>query len=189
MSPIRSNQEDSVVLSPEGFDAALVDVRPRLRAYVASLLGGWNAVDDIVQDVCVVLIQKRESFEFGTNFTAWAFRVAYFKATTCRRDMLREGKVMFSEIFFQSVAAMAEDHFTERPPIHDALSSCLEQLPTRDRELIHLKYADGVSLTRHAAASGLTAGALHKTISRIRMTLRLCIRRKLDAEPSSASPQ
>src|SRR6478736_9185599 len=113
--------DDSQPLPAEEFDALLVAVQPRLRAYVASLLGGWTAVDDIVQDVSMVLIQKRETFEPNSNFPAWAFRVAYFKATTWRRDMQREGRVMFSETFFQTAAAIAEDHFADRPHVDEAL--------------------------------------------------------------------
>lgn len=171
--------------SAADFDALLVAVQPRLRAYVTTLLGGCSAVDDIVQDTCVVLIQKRELFEPGTNFTAWAFRVAYFKAAGWRRDMQREGRVMLTEPTFQAVAAIAEARFSERPPIADALSKCLAELPARDQELIRIKYADGVSLTQHAAETTRNANALHKAISRVRLVLRACVDRRLRTEADS----
>lgn len=176
--------EGSAPLAAAEFDARLVAILPRLRAYVAAILGGWVAADDIVQDVAMVLIQKRETFRADGNFDGWAFRVAYFKATTWRRDMQREGRVMFSETFFQEAAAIAEEHFTETPVLHDVLGSCLEKLSPDDRKLLHLKYVDRVSLTRHAESSGRKATALHKTISRIRLALRQCIGRQLDSTPT-----
>ena len=170
---------DSTPLSPEAFDALLVAIQPRLRSYIAALLGGWSAVDDITQDVTMVLIQKRETFQPNSNFVAWAFKVAYFKATTWRRDLQREGRVMLSETFFQSAAAIAESHLTEKSDIHLALDDCLAKLPAHDQELVHLKYIEKVSLTSHAALSGRKVNALHQSISRIRLALRECIRRQL----------
>lgn len=182
------DREEPAVLAPETFDALLVAVQPRLRGYVASLLGGWAAVEDVVQDTCVVLLQKRDTFEDGTNFTAWAFRVAYFTATSWRRDLQREGRVMFSETFFQHAAAMAESHFTEASGVHDALGRCLEKLEPNDRDLLHLKYVERASLTDHAQAGGRNANAVHKTISRIRLALRECIRRQLDESTPRSTP-
>jgi RNA polymerase sigma-70 factor, ECF subfamily len=184
MTAGNQDREDTAVLAPATFDALLVEVLPRLRGYVASLLGGWAAVEDVVQDACMVMLQKRDTFEAGTNFTAWAFRVAYFTATSWRRDMQREGRVMFSDTFFQHAAAIAEGHFTEASGIHDALGLCLQKLPPDDRDLLHLKYVEQVSLTEHAQASGRNANAVHKTISRIRLALRQCIRRHLDESPA-----
>src|SRR6478609_9037419 len=156
--------DDSQPLPAEEFDALLIAVLPRLRGYVAALVGGWNAVDDIVQEVSIVLIQKRETFEPNSNFAAWAFRVDYFKATTWRRDRQREGRVMFSETFFQSAAAIAEEHFAERPHVDEALAHCLDKLPPQDRELIRLKYGERVSLTSQAAASDRKSNTLHKAV-------------------------
>ena len=138
----------------------------------------------------MVLIEKREKFVPHTNFAAWAFRVAYFKAANWRRDMQREGRVMFREDFFQHAAAVAEEHFTDDHGMHEALRQCLKQLPPEDRALVVRKYADQESLVSQAEASGRKANTLHKAISRIRLVLRECIRRQLagDTRPPSPTP-
>lgn len=184
MNAANSNPMDSSnPLQTTEFDALLIDIQPRLRAYLSTLLGSWTAVDDIAQEVNMVLIQKRDSFREDGNFVAWAFRVAYFKATTWRRDMQREGRVMLSETFFQYAASIAEAQFTETTGIHDALRHCLEKLPQDDRKLLQLKYVDRICLTKHAEAGGRKANALHKSVSRIRLALRQCIQRQLDKSP------
>lgn len=189
MNAANSNPMDSSnPLQTTEFDALLIDIQPRLRAYLSTLLGSWTAVDDIAQEVNMVLIQKRESFREDGNFVAWAFRVAYFKATTWRRDMQREGRVMFSETFFQHAASIAEAHFTETTGVHDALGRCLEKLPPDERKLLHLKYVDRVCLTKHAESGGRKANALHKTISRVRLALRQCIQRQLEESPTHPAP-
>ena len=162
------------------FDALLADAQTRIRGYLASILGGWADVDDLLQETNLVLIRKQDDFKPGTNFIAWAFRVAYFKATTWRRDRGREGRVVLREHEFQKIASAAEEYFTNAAPAVQALARCVEKLPSADRELIRLKYVERQSLTDLAAGLGCRANTLHKNISRIRLVLRKCIRESLD---------
>lgn len=166
-------------LSPMEFDAHLAAAQPRLRGYLAAILGGWSDVDDLVQETNLVLIMKRDDFRAGTNFIAWAFRVAFFKATTWRRDRMREGRVVLSEIAFQDIAAEAEAHFAIRPPVIDALAQCLKNLPANERALVNAKYVDRQSLVDIAAKLGCSANSLHKSISRIRLALKKCLAQNL----------
>ncbi|BCU76503.1 sigma-70 family RNA polymerase sigma factor [Luteolibacter sp. LG18] len=171
-------------LSEEEFHQLLAASQPRLKGYVASILGGWSDVDDIVQETNLVLLQKQGVFEAGTNFISWAFRVAYFKATTWRRDRQREGRVVFSEHAFQELAAHAEERFHNRGNPGEALAECLKRLPAQERELVEVKYAQRRSLVDHARTLGCSAQSLHKRISRIRLALRECMRRQSHSELS-----
>ena len=173
--PHPSQEETNSNETGGDFDELLAAAQPRLRGYVASILGGWSDVDDLVQETNIVLLMKRDSFTLGTNFIAWAFRVAYFKSTTWRRDRLREGRAMFNETAFQQIAAMAQEHFETSGDIHDALENCVKLLPEPDRKLVHLKYVERKSLMDHAATMGRNAAAIRKQLSRIRLVLRNCI--------------
>jgi len=175
--PLNSGEPDT--LSPLEFDVLLAAAQPRLRGYLAAILGAWSEVDDLVQETNLVLIMKRDDFEAGSNFIAWAFRVAYFKATTWRRDRMREGRVVLGEIAFQDIAAEAEAHFASRPPVSDALAHCLKLLPPRERELVNAKYVERESLVDLAGRLGCTSNSLHKSISRIRLVLRNCVTKTL----------
>lgn len=166
---------DSAVVPLRDFDSLLADAQPRLRGYVAALLGSWAEVDDLVQETNMVLLTKRETFEAGTNFIAWAFRVAFFKATTWRRDRMREGRVVLSETAFQELAAHAETAFEIRAPIEEALGACLRKIAPQERSLLDAKYLERRSLVDLAAALGCSANSLHQKISRIRLALRKCI--------------
>jgi RNA polymerase sigma-70 factor, ECF subfamily len=179
MIPEPSSSDAQPTLSSQEFDALLADAQLRLRGYVAAILGSWSDVDDIVQEANLVLVMKRDDFQSGTNFMAWAFRVTYFKATTWRRDRMREGRVVLSEIAFQEVAAHAEAHFGDNPPVVQALAKCLERLPPAERNLVKAKYVDHRSLVDLAAGLGCSANSLHKAISRIRLALRNCISKNL----------
>ncbi|MCW1924324.1 sigma-70 family RNA polymerase sigma factor [Luteolibacter arcticus] len=164
------------------FDALLADAQPRLKGYVASLLGAWSDVDDLVQETNLVLLHKRDEFVAGTNFIAWAFRVAFFKATSWRRIRQREGRVMLGETAFQMVAAHAEVRFGQGDPLVDALEDCLKGLSPEERRLVTEKYVERRSLAQQATRLECSANSLHKSISRIRLVLRLCINRKLSRQ-------
>ena len=151
---------------------------------MASILGAWSDVDDLVQETNLVLVMKRDDFQAGSNFIAWAFRVAYFKAANWRRDRMREGRVVLSETAFQDIAAHAEAHFAEREPAFDALANCLKLLPPRERELVHAKYVLRQSLVDLARDLGCSANSLHKSLSRIRLALRNCVSQNLRRNPS-----
>ena len=166
-------------LSALEFDMLLEAAQPRLRGYVASILGAWSDVDDLVQESNLVLIQKRHNFEAGTNFIAWAFRIAYFKATTWRRDRMREGRVVLSEAAFQEIAAYAETHFEDRQPELDVLAQCLKRLSLAERELVNHRYVERRSFCQLAVAHGCRPNSIQKTMSRIRLTLRHCIHKHL----------
>lgn len=173
------SSDGQLTLSPPEFDALLADAQPRLRGYVASILGAWSDVDDIVQETNLVLVLKRDDFQAGTNFIAWAFRVAYFKATTWRRNRMREGRVVLSEMAFQDVAAHAETYFADRLPATEALANCLKLLPPPERELVNAKYVHRQSLVDLAKERGCSANSLHKSVSRIRLALRKCVSQNL----------
>ncbi|MGA0845258.1 MAG: sigma-70 family RNA polymerase sigma factor [Luteolibacter sp.] len=173
-------------LGAADFDQLLADAQPRLRGYLASILGAWADVDDLLQETNLILLRKRDEFQLGTHFMAWAFRVAYFKASTWRRDRSREGRVVLRENEFREIAAAAEDYFSRQSPVVDALSVCMEKLPSADRKLLQVKYLERRSLTDYAAEIGCRANTLHKNLSRVRLVLRDCIRKQLASRTLAA---
>ena len=61
-------------------------LQPAMRAYVGSLIGSVAEVSDIVQEANLLIWEKRDEYEEGTNFKAFAFRVVRFKVMSFRRD-------------------------------------------------------------------------------------------------------
>lgn len=157
-------------------------LQPGLREYVAGLLGGADGAEDLVQETNLFLWNKRADFVPGTNFRAWALRVAWFKVMAERRDRAREGRVVFSEPMLEMLAARAEERMAESDHRLNALRLCLGKTRPQDRRLLEWKYGRSASLTELAASAGQAPGALHKTISRLRMALRHCVEKHLKEE-------
>ncbi len=170
---------------PDGDDSSpeiamqIRDLQAALKEYIAGMLGGADGVDDLVQETNLYLWQQRGEFTEGTNFRAWALRVAWFKVMAARRDRAREGRVVFSEALLEQLSERAEERMAEADARLAALRKCLERSRPQDRRILEWKYSRQGSLTELAEANGLAPNAMHKIISRLRLALRHCVEKQI----------
>jgi len=162
--------EDHVDLS-----VLIEELRPALRSYVLSLLPDRDSCDDVVQDTCLFLWDRRDHFEPGSNFKAWAFKTAWFKVLTHRREMQRRKMVSFSEDVLERISIASETKAEETDHRLAALRECVSKLPPESMRLLQLKYLDRLSLSDHARNLGVRPNQIQKSLSRVRLTLRHCI--------------
>ena len=163
--------------------AQIRDLQPGLKEYVAGLLGGRDGVDDLVQETNLFLWERREEYEQGTNFRAWAMKVAWFKVMAERRDRAREGRVVFSEALMEQLASRADERTLDADQRLGALRRCLERSRPQDRKILEWKYVRRASLTELAEAQGCSQNSMHKNISRLRLALRHCVEKQLGKDP------
>lgn len=161
--------------------AALIrEMQPCLLEYASGLLGGADGADDVVQETNLFLWERRNDYALGSNFRAWALKVAKFKVMAIRRDLARSPRrVTFTDEMFEMLAERAES----RPGMAErrlrALGICLAKVRLQDRKLLEWKYSQNASLTDLAEDAGQSANALHKRVSRLRLALRQCIEKNL----------
>lgn len=62
-------------LNPDEFQALLVDVLPTAYGYALRLARNRADAEDLVQDAALRAFRAMETFEPGTNFKAWMFRI------------------------------------------------------------------------------------------------------------------
>lgn len=163
------------------FESWISVLRPSLIAYVASLVPqARQEAEDVVQAACTILWEKREEFQQGTDFKAWAFRTAYFQALALRRDLSRNKVAVFSDQMLQRVADASEVAAETSDRRVDALRTCLNSLSPEDKRLVALKYTTNVPLADHARRIGVPPSRLQKSLSRLRIVLRHCIQKRLN---------
>lgn len=171
---------DASAPTAEEMKRELEAIQPALRAYVGSLIGAVAEISDIVQEANLLIWHKRGEYQQDSNFKAYAFRVAYYKVMSFRRDQARYRKRYFNEQLTFKLAADAQALFEDGAGSRsDALAVCLGQLPPEHRVLLKEHYVDQVSITDIALQTRHKPSALHKTISRIRQALRHCISNRL----------
>jgi RNA polymerase sigma-70 factor (ECF subfamily) len=154
---------------------------PRLQFYVTALLPTANDASDVLQETSMVLWRKFDTFELGTNFFAWACKIARFQVMKYRERQGRSAR-LFDTNLLETLAVEACDENVVRGVPLQALENCLAKLSEIDRSLIRRRYQPGATVQQLAADIGRTANSLSKSLGRIRRTLLECIDRTLAHE-------
>ena len=148
-----------------------------LLRYITALVGNPEEASNILQETNLLLWEKFNEFEFGTNFDAWATKVAYWQVRAFVRDRNRDRLVFCEDL----VTQLAEHGgaVTDVDSTVAALRDCVKQLRGSDHELIRLYYSDGFSIQRLSGYLGKSPSAIKGTLLRARRALRACIEHRL----------
>ena len=158
-----------------------------LRAFIVSLIHGSPDVQDVLQDTNVVIWEKMDSFEPGTNFKAWVFAIArnMVKAQFKKNKQLQ--KTSLNEEIIQMISETwhsREDENLDHKQF--ALDQCLQSLKDSERDLISARYSRGTSIETYAQQLGRSAESLRVTLFRIRTKLRQCVRQRIHVKGDPA---
>ena len=153
----------------------------RIYGYIYALLLDVHETDDIFQQVSLVLWEKFEQFEQGTNFAAWACRVAQFKVLDLRKSKARS-KLVFGDDLLDAFATTVEQTDQDDELRKDALAECIDKQPQNDRKLVLKAYGEGMPAKEIASEMNRSASSVHNSIRRIRRSLLACIERVMARE-------
>ena len=148
----------------------------RLYGYLLSLSADPDAANDILQEANIVLWKQWRQFQSGSNFTAWAFRIAHFQFMAYRQRQLRD-KTLFSDDLLSTLASEAREVDQWHEERSAALEKCLERMPDRSREAIRLRYADELKVSDMAEILQRSANAVYQILFRARQWLIECVQK------------
>jgi RNA polymerase sigma-70 factor (ECF subfamily) len=160
----------------EAFVRLMAEHQGRLYAYIFSLLGNPDAANDVLQEANVVLWRDSREFQHGSNFKAWAFRIAHFQVMAFRQRQIRD-RLVFEDDLLDALATgarEADDLFDSR---QQRLTGCLEKLAPEHRDMIRRRYAEGCSVQSIAQDRRMTPNAAMQALFRIRQSLMQCVAR------------
>ncbi|MFO0807919.1 MAG: sigma-70 family RNA polymerase sigma factor [Gemmataceae bacterium] len=163
------------------FVRLLAQHQRRLYLYVVSLVPRPGDAEEVLQETNLVLWREFGQFRPGTNFAAWACRVAFHQVLAWRKKRQRD-RLEFSDEFLAAVAAEAEATDELLECRCRALATCLTRLPPHHRTLIQLRYSEGHGIDTIAEQLGRTVDAVYRALSRIRRELHECVTRSLAQE-------
>ncbi len=156
------------------FVQRLVDAQRGLYAYILQLLPNRTDADDVLQATNLVIWSKREQFVEGSEFAAWAARIAYFEVLTHRKRKSRE-RLCFDDSLVHLLSREADADAGQIDVVLALLRRCMEKLSETDRQLVHMQYADDLRPREIARRVGRSPGAIAQAMHRIRMSLLTCI--------------
>lgn len=161
------------------FVCLLIELQPELRSFIAHLMPFVDARKDILQEVNLLVWEKREQFEPGTNFRAWVFRFAR-NVTMSHQKRARRDKV---QVFSPETMELLATDFTEADTVLDermpALRRCLEKVEPQERVLLLSRYGRHGAIEAAAKQAGRSAASLRGLLFRLRIALRRCVEREM----------
>lgn len=167
--PLRSDLPHAAAASGVDHEmrALLLGAVPALRAFAYSLTHDPDRSDDLVQDTLVRAWAKADSFQRGTNLTAWLFTILRNLFYSEQRKRKREVEDA-DGILAGKLASLPDQEIRVELA---AFRVALEQLPAAQREALVLIGAQGFSYDEAAEVCGVAAGTIKSRVNRARTRL------------------
>ena len=153
-------------LDPSMRDAVLAAV-PSLRAFAISLSGNVDRADDLVQETLLRALVNIDSFEPGTNLSAWLFTILrnlFRSEYRKRRREVPDGEGTYAETLKTQPEQASRVEFEE-------FRAALGKLPPDQREALVLVGASGFSYEEAASICGCAVGTIKSRVNRARTRL------------------
>jgi RNA polymerase sigma-70 factor, ECF subfamily len=148
-------------------------------AYVNALVLDWNDADDLFQETCLVLWQKFDEFRPGTNFLAWALRIADHKVM--KFQAMQSRHLAFTASLRDTLKTDFVGQGSDEPSANlTALSGCMDRLPPSDQRILKLCYVESIPIRQIADAINRPQRGVEKSLYRIRNWLLDCVHRELN---------
>ncbi len=179
MSTTDSDHGPGEKRSDSAFVSLLTEHQVMIRNFVASLVPAIDARADILQEINILLWEKRASFELGTNFKAWAFAVARYVIMNNQKRWRRDGRLVFCSEVVEALADQFEELDPEPDERMEALHQCMKQLREEDQRLLLDCHAERGSIERTAEERSQPSATIRCILLRLRRRLRRCIRQRL----------
>jgi RNA polymerase sigma-70 factor, ECF subfamily len=154
----------------EGFADLYTRTFPRVYAYVASLLRDRAAAEDVTAQAFERAYRKRRSYRAGRGtMEAWVFGIARNAALDELRRRKRRAGLQADP---QDFAGPAPEDHAELALRRQVVRAALAALDGRERDLIALKFAGGLTNAEIGRVLGMSESAvgtrLHRTVTKLR---------------------
>ena len=146
----------------------------RLFSYLFAIVHNKSDAEDIMQETAIVLWDKFDQYQEGTNFGAWAVNIARNKAFEFMRKNKRT-KMFFNEEFYESVSKHALEDSTDDSDRIKALQFCLEKIPENSRKILTMRYKKEIPVKRIAQLTGRSVNGLYHSFTKLVSALQDCM--------------
>ncbi len=168
-------------LSAEQLAARWTQCQRRVEAFIYSCIADFHQTDDILQNVAMVVVRKREEFDPSQPFLPWALQIAKFEVLKHRRAVARD-RHDFGESLMEQVLEHCQEDPLDLVERRQAVVDCVKQASPRSREVLLLRYVEDLQPKQIAERLHIGGGAARMMLQRAREAIRGCIERKLGVE-------
>jgi RNA polymerase sigma factor (sigma-70 family) len=149
----------------DAFQAAMIELLPRLRRLARALARDGADADDLVQTAVEKALERRDQWRDGTRLDSWMFRIMKNAWIDEARARTRKGRVVMSEEHGQRVADASVASMEERLEA-GAAQRAIAGLPEDQRLAVALVLVDGLSYKEAAEVLEIPMGTLTSRLVR-----------------------
>jgi RNA polymerase sigma-70 factor, ECF subfamily len=150
----------------------LLQERAKLLAYIWAIVRDEHLAEDVFQDVSLLAIDKREEIHGEEVLMPWLRRTARYRALHAVQSR-KQRPVLLSEGILDALDECWEKYDAiTAPTLVDALRHCMSRLTTHAREIITLRYVEGLNGAQ-VAVSRRTSGCSRPSNDRLSSSLAL----------------
>ncbi len=157
---------------------SLLGARARLSAGYFLVLRDAHLAEDVFQEVMVKALGQPDLFTSEAQLLSWARAVG----RNAGLNLLRKSAPLSVGLPESLLRTMEEESEAEDGNAREAaLRACLDALPAQSRELLKLRYFQGLSCAEVAARVDAALDTTYQRLSRLHRALRRCVETKLGA--------
>ncbi|OLT20803.1 RNA polymerase subunit sigma [Pseudonocardia sp. CNS-139] len=155
----------------------LAEIHPLVLRYCRGRLGRQETVsgsaDDVAQEICLAVVNALPGYTLrGLSFRAFVYGIAAHKVTDAFRAIGRNRAEPMADLPDAPVVHDGPEQHVLTGELTERLGALLHRLTPRQREVLVLRIAVGLSAEETAAAVGSTPGAVrvtqHRALNRLR---------------------
>jgi len=162
----------------------------RMRMLVLAIAPGCQDVEDVVQEACAAMWQKIDDYDSRREFIPWALAFVRFQTLAWLKRKGRD-RLRFEDGLVDRLCHAIGTSGSSTGPRVAALELCLEGLDESDRELMAMRYVDGVAVSEIAkqksTRTAISVDSLYKKFARLKASLVRCVNSKMEETGNVAS--
>lgn len=152
-----------------------------LRAFLGSLIRDRHTRDDVFQELSLTLWEQLDSYDPARPFAPWARGIAARKILERRRQDARF-PLTFSPETIQAVIDAYDRREAAVSQRSTALRQCVDELPDTSKELLTLKYEEGIPAEEIGRRTGRSPDAIYQAFSRLLDRLEDCVQGRMKVQ-------
>ena len=148
-----------------------------LRTVIAARVGEAAAIDEVWQEVSLAAFRQKSPLQDPNKIAPWLYQVAVTQSLMYRRKMGRLRKMI--DRYAERKLPMEADQAAKTPlewilsqERQELVRKALKQIPSKDREILMLKYIHNWSYKEIADKLSVTVPAIQARLHRARERLR-----------------
>ena len=138
---------------------------PRVYRYLYARVGSCSEAEDLTSQVFLAVIEGLPRYRERGHFAAWLFSIARRKAADYYRQ--RKPQVALDEAFNLDSTSGEPLAQAIRADEQERLGKLVTGLSEEERELLHLRFAAGLSFSEIAATTGRRESAVKMSLYRL----------------------